>query len=84
MYVCVYARWGRLEARAVLSNATPYHTFLELLPPSALPPDFLRHIRSVDYSSGVFKMNLALDRLPSFTCCPTAPSGEPGPQHRGG
>ncbi len=76
----------RLEAPVVLSNSTPYHTFLELFPPSsqvALPPAFLRHIRHTDYASGVFKINLALDRLPNFTCCPSPPSGEPGPQHRG-
>lgn len=51
----------------VLSNATPYHTFLELLPglsrdsgnmqeESPLPADFVRNIRYADYSCGAFKV----------------------------
>jgi hypothetical protein len=50
-----------------LSNATPYHTFLELLPglardsgleeSSPLPADFQHHVRFADYASGVFKIN---------------------------
>lgn len=81
-----------LSAKTVLSNATPYHTFLELLPglardsgaveESPLPADFQHHIRFADYSCGAFKINCAVDRLPQFTCMPTEP-GVPGPQHRG-
>lgn len=47
---------------AVLSNATPYHTFLELLPgltmeeESPLPADFTRAIRKADYSCGALKV----------------------------
>jgi hypothetical protein len=48
----------------VLSNATPYHTFLELLPglsrdsgnheeASPLPRDFQHHIRFADYQVSV-------------------------------
>jgi len=84
----------RLEASVVLSSGTPYHTFVELFPSSSsssssssstspLPPDFLQRIRHTDYASGVFKINLALDRLPNFTCCPSPSSNEAGPQHRG-
>lgn len=76
----------KLRARAVLSNATPYHTFLELMGedgPPPLPPTFMQHIKHADYQSAVFKINLAISKLPNFTCCPTDPSGAPGPQHRG-
>lgn len=83
----------KIGAKVVLSNSTPYHTFLELLPGlardsgqdelSPLPADFVHHIRFADYSSGVIKINCALDKLPNFICAPTDPSGKPGPQHRG-
>lgn len=86
----------RLEASVILSSSTPYHTFVELFPPpssssfipssstSPLPPAFLQRIRHTDYASGVFKLNLALDRLPNFTCCPSSSdTNEAGPQHRG-
>jgi len=76
----------QLRAPVVLSGTTPYHTFLELLPglgARALPPDFVRHVQHADYSCGAFKINLAVDRLPDFLCCPSDASGAPGPQHRG-
>eukprot|EP00494_Astrolonche_serrata_P005491 UN05507 len=58
-------------AYAVVSNATPYHTFLELLPGlsldsgneneySPLPKVFLHHIRFADYGCGAFKINIAV------------------------
>jgi phytoene dehydrogenase-like protein len=81
-----------ITAKAILSNATPYHTFLELLPglardsgvaeESPFPRDFQHHVRFADYSCGAFKINCAVDRLPNFSCMPT-PDGKPGPQHRG-
>lgn len=85
----------QLRAKAVLSNATPYHTFLELMggggaggagdtAPPPLPPTFVQHVKHVDYSSAVFKINLAISKLPDFACCPSDPSGAPGSQHRGG
>lgn len=80
----------RLEATTVVSNCTPYQTFLELFPSyssssdaSPFPASFLQHIRHVDYASGVFKINLAMSKLPNFTCCPSPSSGKAGPQHRG-
>lgn len=88
---------GRLISarRAVVSNATPYHTFMELLPgydatgpgsssPSnPLPRDFATHIRHTDYAGGSFKINLALRGLPNFACWPSPADGSPGPQHFG-
>lgn len=85
-----------LQARhAVLSNATPYHTFLELMPgyartsgnhaaeSSPLPDEFLQHIRHAEYGCGALKINCAVDALPSFACLPNARANEVGPQHRG-
>jgi phytoene dehydrogenase-like protein len=69
-----------VRARAVLSNADPNVTFLRLLPEAALPGDFRAHISRLDFSSGVTKINVAIERLPNFSALP----GEaPGPQHRG-
>jgi phytoene dehydrogenase-like protein len=69
-----------IRARAVLSNADPRVTFLRLLPAQSLSEKFRNHIRSMDFSSGVTKINVALDRLPSFTA---QPGHMPGPQHYG-
>jgi len=90
---------SELHADIVLSNATPYHTFLELLPglardsgfneESPLPRDFAHHIRFADYSCGALKINCAVDRLPNFLCHPNSGQKDkdgheiPGPQHRG-
>jgi phytoene dehydrogenase-like protein len=69
-----------IRARAVLSSADPRVTFLSLAPPESLPDDFRAHIAALDFSSGVTKINLALERLPSFR---SLPGHEPGPQHHG-
>uniref|UniRef100_A0A6B2L1B1 Pyridine nucleotide-disulfide oxidoreductase domain-containing protein 2 n=1 Tax=Arcella intermedia TaxID=1963864 RepID=A0A6B2L1B1_9EUKA len=76
-----------ISSRVVLSNATPYHTFLELLPglrdgAGPLPADFQRQIRLTDYSCGALKINCAVDSLPNFACLPNT-SDKPGPQHHG-
>ena len=62
--------------KAILANTNPYHTFLELLPgfandsneKSPLPDSFKKHIQFSDYSCGAFKINLAVDKLPKFSC----------------
>ncbi|XP_074592532.1 uncharacterized protein LOC141848403 [Curcuma longa] len=72
----------KIHASAVLSNATPYKTFVELVPPNILPEDFLCAIKNIDYSSGTTKINLAVSRLPQFKCC-NSNVLDPGPQHMG-
>ncbi|XP_057955635.1 uncharacterized protein LOC131149249 isoform X2 [Malania oleifera] len=71
-----------VHSSVVLSNATPYRTFMELVPESALPDDFLRAIKHSDYGSGTTKINLAVDKLPQFQCCKFS-HPEAGPQHMG-
>ncbi|KAJ4963842.1 hypothetical protein NE237_023781 [Protea cynaroides] len=70
-----------VHSSVVLSNATPYRTFMELVPQSFLPEEFHRAIKNIDYSSGTTKINLAVDTLPQFQCC--KPCIEAGPQHVG-
>ncbi|GLT39136.1 hypothetical protein SLA2020_133430 [Shorea laevis] len=72
----------RVQSSIVLSNATPYKTFMELVPSSFLPDDFLRSIKYSDYSSGTTKINLAVDKLPEFYCCKLS-HPDAGPQHVG-
>ncbi|OWM66375.1 hypothetical protein CDL15_Pgr013592 [Punica granatum] len=57
-----------VRASTVLSNATPYKTFMEFVPPNLLPDDFVNAIKHSDYSSGTTKINVAVDKLPQFSC----------------
>ena len=74
-----------VEADVVVSNANPHHTFTELMDSASILDggEFLDRLRQIDYKCGAMKINLAVDRLPDFTCCPSPPDGSPGPQHRG-
>ncbi|XP_050291404.1 uncharacterized protein LOC126732534 isoform X2 [Quercus robur] len=71
-----------VRSSVVLSNATPYKTYMDLVPRDVLPDDFIRAIKYSDYSSATTKINLAVDKLPQFQCCKI---GHPdaGPQHVG-
>ncbi|XP_047314834.1 pyridine nucleotide-disulfide oxidoreductase domain-containing protein 2 isoform X2 [Impatiens glandulifera] len=72
----------RVQASVILSNATPYKTFLELVPAHVLPADFVRAIKNIDYRSATTKINIAVERLPQFSCCNLHhPDG--GPEHMG-
>ncbi|PWT92180.1 MAG: amine oxidase [Blastocatellia bacterium] len=55
-----------LEARAVVSNADPRTTFLQLIDPVNLDPNFLLKTRNYRAHGTVAKVNMALSRLPSF------------------
>jgi phytoene dehydrogenase-like protein len=64
----VYLRNGEeLNARAIVSSADPKTTFLKLVDPVDLDPGFLLKMRNYRAQGTVAKMNLALDRLPSFS-----------------
>ncbi|KAJ4714417.1 Pyridine nucleotide-disulfide oxidoreductase domain-containing protein 2 [Melia azedarach] len=72
----------QVHSSIVLSNATPYKTFMELVPNNILPNDFILSIKHSDYSSGTTKINLAVDKLPQFQSCKLR-HPDPGPQHVG-
>ncbi len=67
-----------IEARAVASNLDPKVTFLRLVSPEALEPEFLESIRHFRVEGTSAKINLALRALPEFKAYP----GAPGPHHR--
>ncbi|XP_061914158.1 pyridine nucleotide-disulfide oxidoreductase domain-containing protein 2 [Entelurus aequoreus] len=70
-----------IHSRIVLSNATPYVTFKNLTPQSALSPAFLKAVDQIDHTSPVTKINVAVNKLPNFLAAPT-PDNKPGPHHQ--
>lgn len=56
-----------IPASVVISNADPRRTFLRLVDPVDLDPDFLVKIRNYRSVGTAAKINLALDALPNFT-----------------
>ena len=63
----VLADGEEIPARVVISNADPRHTFLRLVDPTDLDPDFLNKIRNYRSQGAAAKINLALAGLPSFS-----------------
>jgi len=59
-----------LDADAVVATTHPSITFLRHLDRADLPDDFVTAIERWKTRSGTVKVNLALDRLPEFTCKP--------------
>ena len=55
-----------IEARAVVSNADPRTTFLKLVDPVELDPNFLSKLRNYRAPGTVAKINLALSGSPEF------------------
>ncbi len=64
-----------LHARAVISNADPRRTFLDLVDPFDLDPGFVTKIRNYRCPGTTAKLNFALSGLPSFRADPTALHG---------
>src|SRR5665213_198703 len=61
-----------VRARYVASSVNPKLLYTRLVPAEALPPEFLARITNWRNGSGTFRMNVALDALPSFTALPGA------------
>jgi phytoene dehydrogenase-like protein len=59
-----------IQAHAVVSSADPRRTFLGLVGEDHLDPDFVAGIHRYKYRGSSGKVNLALDRIPDFTCRP--------------
>jgi phytoene dehydrogenase-like protein len=59
-----------VRGRAVTANVNPRLLYERLVPETALPPEFLARMRHWKCGSGTFRMNVALERLPSFTALP--------------
>ncbi len=68
-----------VTARAVISNAHPRTTFLDLLDSSVLEESFAAKVRSWRSVGPSLKLNLALGELPNFT---SRPGTNAQPHHR--
>ncbi|HEX7284737.1 MAG TPA: NAD(P)/FAD-dependent oxidoreductase, partial [Candidatus Angelobacter sp.] len=56
-----------IAAKAVISNADPRRTLLNLVDPTHLTPDFVLKLKNYRMYGAVAKVNLALSALPKFT-----------------
>jgi len=61
-----------VRADAVLSSVDSRLTFLGLLESGSLEPEFEAEVRRFKFRGSSGKVNLAVDRLPDFTCLPGA------------
>jgi phytoene dehydrogenase-like protein len=59
-----------IRARYVASSVNPKLLYTRLVPAQALPPAFLDRIQNWRNGSGTFRINVALNALPSFTAVP--------------
>jgi len=66
----VLANGSEIPARRVVSAVDPKTTFLRLIDPVDLSPEFVMQIRNYRASGTVAKINLALSALPAFTGAP--------------
>ena len=63
----VLADGSEIEARIVVSNADPRRTFLGLVPPGSLDPEFAASVRAIKMDGPCGKLNLVLSEEPRLT-----------------
>jgi phytoene dehydrogenase-like protein len=61
-----------LAAASVIVNADPF-TMLDLVPEREWPPDYAARVKAMARPGTTLKLNLALDRMPRFSCLPELP-----------
>ncbi|XP_029465970.1 pyridine nucleotide-disulfide oxidoreductase domain-containing protein 2 isoform X2 [Rhinatrema bivittatum] len=71
-----------VKSKLVLSNASPYTTFMKLTPQEQLPEDFIKRISQFNFKSPATKINVAVDRLPNFLAVPNTTDNKPLPHHQ--
>jgi len=59
-----------IRASAVISSLDPHRTFLRLVGEEHFDSDFTQQLKRYKLRGSSGKVNLALDRLPDFTCLP--------------
>ncbi len=59
-----------IQASHVLSSVDSRLTYLGLIEPGTLEPEFEEEVRRFKFRGSSGKVNLAVDRLPDFTCLP--------------
>ncbi len=66
----VLADGEEIRSQVVISSVDPKRTFLQLVGPDHLDPEFARQINRFKLRGSSGKINLALDALPNFTSLP--------------
>jgi phytoene dehydrogenase-like protein len=61
---------SEVSAPRVVANVNPKLLYLQLIEAAALDGDFRRRIEAYRCASATFRMNVALDAVPSFACRP--------------
>jgi phytoene dehydrogenase-like protein len=79
----VLADGTELPAKVVASCVDANLTFKKFMDPKELPPDFVKAIDAIDYTSATCKINVLLSEPPDFTACPGTGDGAGAPHHRG-
>lgn len=64
-----------INATCVISNAATKILFQKLIAPAHVPADFLTRVSQIRDASTAFKVNLAMNRLPTFTDFSPAQAG---------
>ena len=59
-----------LEATAIVSSVDVRRTFVDLMEPGSIAPEFEAEVRRFKFRGSSGKVNMALDALPSFTALP--------------
>ena len=72
----VLASGEEIAAKAIVSNADPKRTLMQLVDPIHLPPDFVQKMKNYRAMGTVAKVNLALSALPEFTALKAKGNGE--------
>lgn len=70
----VLANGDELSAGTVVSGLDPHRTFLKMVGTEHLDPDFVTQVGRYKMRGSSAKVNLAVDRLPQFTCRPNGSS----------
>lgn len=60
----------RIHARVVAANVNPKLLFGQLVSDDALDVDFRQRMKNFKCASGSFRMNVALNEIPKFSCVP--------------
>jgi phytoene dehydrogenase-like protein len=66
-----------LRARIVVSNADPKRTFLKLLRPENIAPEFRKQVENIKTRAGYMKYHAALSGLPRYSALPAEYRNDP-------
>ena len=66
----VLANGSIRRAKAIAANLAPKHLYLDLIDSTVLETDFRKRIEHIRTESAVLRINVALSKLPRFSCSP--------------